>query len=56
VGAARRLHVHQNTVAYRVHRADELLGGRLARDRLQIELALALADRLGDAVLQPAAG
>jgi len=51
VGVARRLHVHENTVAYRVHRAEELMGHPLAARRLETELALALVQVLGDAVL-----
>jgi DNA-binding PucR family transcriptional regulator len=55
VAAARRLHVHQNTVAYRVRRAEELLEVPIADHRLELELALALAATLGDAVLRPEA-
>ena len=55
VAAARCLHVHQNTVAYRVRRAEELLDVPIAEHRLELELALALAATLGDAVLSPAA-
>lgn len=51
VAAARRLHVHQNTVAYRVRRAEELLDAPIADHRLELELALALSATLGDAVL-----
>jgi DNA-binding PucR family transcriptional regulator len=55
VAAARRLHVHQNTVAYRVRRAEELLDAPIADHRLELELALALAATLGDGVLGAAA-
>lgn len=52
VAAARRLHVHQNTVAYRVRRAEDLLGAAVADRRLNLEIALALASALGPAVLE----
>jgi hypothetical protein len=41
---ARRLGVHQNTVMYRVRRAEEILGRPLAERRLELESALRLAD------------
>ncbi len=41
--AARRLGVHENTVAYRVRRAEELLGRRVAERRLELHVALRLA-------------
>ena len=40
--AARRLGVHENTIAYRVHRAEELLGHRIAHRRLELHVALRL--------------
>ncbi|WP_205696151.1 CdaR family transcriptional regulator [Conexibacter sp. SYSU D00693] len=40
VRAARRLGVHENTVAYRVHRAEDLLGHPVAERRLELEAAL----------------
>jgi hypothetical protein len=43
VRAARRLGVHQNTVLYRVHRAEELLGRRVAERELELRVALRLA-------------
>jgi hypothetical protein len=43
VRAARRLGVHQNTVLYRVHRAEELLGHRIADRELEVRVALRLA-------------
>jgi DNA-binding PucR family transcriptional regulator len=43
---ARRLHVHQNTVVYRVKRAEEILGRGIEQRRLELEVALHLADRL----------
>ena len=42
VRAARRLGVHENTVAYRVRRAEELLGHRVAERRLELHVALRL--------------
>ncbi|MDX6468026.1 MAG: hypothetical protein QOI27_3066 [Gaiellaceae bacterium] len=40
---ALRLGVHKNTVAYRVRRAEELLGRRVRERRLELETALRLA-------------
>ena len=40
--AARRLGVHENTIAYRVHRAEELLGHRVVDRRLELHVALRL--------------
>jgi len=51
VRAARRLGVHENTVAYRVHRAEELLGHRVAERQLELRVALRLAARLGPAAV-----
>lgn len=45
--AATRLHTHKNTVLARVQRAEEVLGHPLDEDRLGLELALTLAERLG---------
>jgi DNA-binding PucR family transcriptional regulator len=44
---AQLLHVHQNTVAYRIRRAEELLGRPAAERRHELETALLLADLLG---------
>lgn len=44
--AARRLGVHQNTIVYRVKRAEEILGRAVEERRLQLEVALRLADAL----------
>jgi hypothetical protein len=46
-GAAVQLGLHHNTVRYRLDRAADLLGRSLEEDRLQLELALHLASRLG---------
>jgi hypothetical protein len=43
VRAARRLGVHENTVAYRVHRAEDLLGHRVAERQLELRVALRAA-------------
>jgi len=48
--AAALLHTHPNTIAYRVRRAEEILGLDLDayRDRLAVELALEIATGIGD--------
>jgi transposase-like protein len=46
VRAARRLGVHENTVAYRVRRAGELLGHPVEDRQLELRVALLLADVL----------
>ncbi|MGW4304076.1 PucR family transcriptional regulator [Streptomyces sp. NPDC004376] len=38
--AAARLHLHKNTVHYRIRKAEELLGRPLTEDRLDVEVAL----------------
>jgi DNA-binding PucR family transcriptional regulator len=43
---ARRLGIHQNTVVYRVKRAEEILGRAVDRSRLELELALRLSEGL----------
>ncbi|MFI6572294.1 helix-turn-helix domain-containing protein [Nocardia fluminea] len=45
--AAARLHVHKNTVHYRVRKAEELLGHPLGERRLDIEVALLTCAQLG---------
>ena len=44
VRAARRLGVHQNTVAYRIAQAEEAIGRPLTERRLELETALRLAE------------
>jgi DNA-binding PucR family transcriptional regulator len=44
--AARRLGIHQNTVVYRVKRAEELLGHSIEPRRLRIEVALRLSEMI----------
>jgi DNA-binding PucR family transcriptional regulator len=43
---ARRLGIHQNTVTYRVKRAEELIGHPLEERRLELEIALRLYEGL----------
>jgi DNA-binding PucR family transcriptional regulator len=45
--AARRLGVHRNTVSYRLRALEDALGPVVDGDRVDLELALALCDRLG---------
>lgn len=52
-GAAQRLFVSRNTVAYRVKRAGELLGYDIAERRFELQTALVLADTFGAQVLVP---
>jgi DNA-binding PucR family transcriptional regulator len=51
VRAAKELYVHQNTVVYRVKRAEELLGGSVTDEPLELMCALLLVGTLGPAVL-----
>jgi hypothetical protein len=44
--AAARMHVHKNTVLYRVRKAEELLGRPITDGRLSIEMALLACDQL----------
>ena len=46
--------MHQNTVTYRVKRAEELLGRRVSDDPSSCVCALTLAAALGPAVLADA--
>lgn len=48
---ARQLGVHHNTVVYRVGQAEELLGHPLNEHRVELEIALTLAQTLGDRIL-----
>lgn len=49
--AAKELYVHQNTVAYRVKRAEEMLGRKVSENSIELTCALTLAAVLGPAVL-----
>jgi len=51
VATAERVHLHKNTVKYRVDRAVEERGRPLDEDRLELEVALVASDWLGRAVL-----
>jgi DNA-binding PucR family transcriptional regulator len=51
VRTAELLDVHQNTVAYRIRRAEELRGRPVYDRRPELEAALLLVDRLGDEIL-----
>ena len=48
--AARLLHVHPNTVTYRLNRIEEITGLDLGqyRDRLMAQVALEIVDVLGE--------
>ena len=48
---AEKLYLHQNTVGYRIKRAEELLGRRMTEDAVELGCALRLAATLGPAVL-----
>ena len=48
---AKELYVHQNTVAYRVKRAEEMLGRKVTENPIELTCALTLAAALGPAVL-----
>ncbi|MGV9709810.1 PucR family transcriptional regulator [Gordonia sp. NPDC003424] len=51
VAAAEVVHLHKNTVKYRVDKALEVRGRPLSEDRLNLEVALTACRRLGSAVL-----
>ena len=51
---AKRLHVHENTVAYRIRQAEELLGRSLEKRTLELRTALALVDLVGEVSEAPA--
>lgn len=51
---ANELHVARGTVAYRVRKAEEVLGREVGRRRFELHAALLLAETLGDVVLSPA--
>ena len=46
---AKRLHIHENTVAYRLRQAEELLGRPLDERTLELRVALTLADLVVEA-------
>lgn len=45
---AKRLHVHENTVAYRIRQAEEMLGRPVDKRTLELRAALVLADLVED--------
>ncbi|WP_028475933.1 CdaR family transcriptional regulator [Nocardia sp. CNY236] len=45
--AATRMHVHKNTVHYRIRRAEDVLGHPLSVNRLETEVALMIFEQLG---------
>jgi len=53
--AAARMHVHKNTVLYRVRKAEELLGRPFTDDRLPIQVALLACDQLAATTKTPVA-
>ncbi|WP_433634882.1 PucR family transcriptional regulator [Nocardia sp. CA-120079] len=44
--AAARMHVHKNTIHYRVRKAEEILGRPIAENRLELEVALMACSQL----------
>ncbi len=52
--AAQELHLHTNSVKYRVQRAIERRGRPIEDDRLDVEVALLLCSQFGDRMLDPA--
>jgi DNA-binding PucR family transcriptional regulator len=54
VKAARALHVHQNTVVYRVNRAEALIGRTATENGAELMCALILAELIGDDALATA--
>jgi DNA-binding PucR family transcriptional regulator len=51
--AAAQLHLHKNTIQYRIHKAEQARGRPLADGRLDVEVALLACRLLGAAVLRP---
>lgn len=52
IDAAAELHLHKNTVRYRLRKAEDVRGGRpVTEGRLELEVALLACDHLGRAVL-----
>ncbi|MEG9225998.1 PucR family transcriptional regulator [Aeromicrobium sp. Sec7.5] len=52
VATGGHLHLHKNTVKYRIDKAVEELGHPIEQERLELEIALVAADQLGPVVLQ----
>ena len=53
---AKRLSVHENTVAYRLRQAEELLGRSVEKRTLELRVALALAELVEEAPPHSTAG
>ena len=51
LGAAAPLHVHRNTVVYRLRRIEQILGHPVTEGTLEVRCALLLVERFGAAVL-----
>ncbi|MFZ2174533.1 MAG: helix-turn-helix domain-containing protein [Rhodococcus sp. (in: high G+C Gram-positive bacteria)] len=51
--AGTALHMHKNSVAYRIHKIEDQLGHAVREQRLELENALALCYWLGETVLAP---
>ena len=51
--AAARMHVHKNTVLYRLRKAEDLLGRPVTDDRLRIQVALIACDQLAATTKTP---
>ncbi|HEY1971584.1 MAG TPA: helix-turn-helix domain-containing protein [Pseudonocardia sp.] len=51
--AAAELHLHKNTIQYRIRKAEEARGRPLADGRLDVEVALLVCRLLGSTVLRP---
>jgi DNA-binding PucR family transcriptional regulator len=51
--AAAALHLHKNTIQYRIHKAEQARGRPLADGRLDVEVALLACRLLGSTVLRP---
>jgi DNA-binding PucR family transcriptional regulator len=47
------MHLHKNTIQYRVRKAEEARGRPLADGRLDVEVALLACRLLGSTVLRP---
>jgi DNA-binding PucR family transcriptional regulator len=45
---AKRLHIHENTVAYRIRQAEEILGRSLEKRTLELRAALSLVDLVAE--------
>jgi DNA-binding PucR family transcriptional regulator len=46
--AARRLRIHENTISYRIRQAEEILGGSVDSNALNLSVALALLPSVRD--------